>query len=53
MNNTYKVTVRSPLLRPGLEIETHVSEKYLVAAVAKLLDCVREINAPPKVATER
>lgn len=44
MNNRYIVRVSDPLLRPGLEIETEASEKYLVAVVEKTLDLVREIN---------
>ncbi len=44
MNNTYTIRVATPLLRPGLEIETEVSERYVVAVVDKLLDMVREIN---------
>lgn len=46
MNNTYKVTIQSPLIRPGMTIETTVSEKYLVAVVQTLMAKVREINAP-------
>jgi hypothetical protein len=51
MNNTYKITVSSPLLRPGLTIETECSEKYLVAVLKKVMDSVREINTeqPKKV----
>lgn len=44
MNNKYKIKVKSPLLRPGVEITTEVSEKYLVEVVVKLIDKVREIN---------
>jgi hypothetical protein len=46
MNNTYRITVQSPLIRPGITIETTVSEKYLVAAVQTLMAKVREINVP-------
>lgn len=46
MNNTYKITVESPLVRPGLKLETECSEKYVVAVVAKAMELVREINAP-------
>jgi hypothetical protein len=44
MNNRYIIHVESPLLRPGLVIETESSEKYLVEVVKMLLDKVREIN---------
>jgi len=44
MNNIYKVKVKTPLLRPGLEIETECSEKYLVDVTKTLLEKVREIN---------
>jgi hypothetical protein len=48
MNNRYIIRVESPLLRPGLVIETESSEKYLVEVVKMLLDKVREINVTPK-----
>jgi hypothetical protein len=44
MNNKYIVRITHPLLRPGLEIETEASEKYLVKVVETLLDKVRELN---------
>jgi hypothetical protein len=44
MNNKYKITITAPLLRPGIEIETEVSEKYVVAVLDKLIDLVREYN---------
>lgn len=46
MNNRYIIRIGHPLLRPGLEIETESSEKYLSSVVAKLMDVVREINNP-------
>lgn len=45
MNNRYIIRVGAPLLRPGMEIETSCSEKYLAAVVAKIMEKVREINA--------
>jgi cell division protein FtsI/penicillin-binding protein 2 len=48
MNNTYTVKVGSPLLRPGLTIETNVSERYVKNAARKLIGMVREINADDK-----
>lgn len=47
MNNTFKITVTSPLLRPGLTVETAVSGRYLVPALKDLFDKIREFNAPP------
>ena len=44
MNNTYKIKIKSPLVRAGIEIETEVSEKYVVPALNKLMDKVREFN---------
>lgn len=44
MNNRYIVRIESPLLRPGLTIETESSERYLVDVVNKALDLAREIN---------
>lgn len=46
MNNKVKIVIESPLLRPGIKLSTEVSVKYTVAAVASLMDIVREINAP-------
>jgi hypothetical protein len=43
-NETYKIRINSPLIRPGITIETEVSDKYLVDAVRNLLDKIREIN---------
>ncbi len=45
-NETYTIRVQSPLLRPGLTIETKVSKRYLVQTVKELLDKIREINTP-------
>jgi len=47
MNNTYRIIVGSPLLRPGLSIETEVSEKYLVEGIRVLFEKIREINEKP------
>lgn len=43
-NNEYELTVKSPILRSGIEIKTAVSEKYVVSAYDKLMDLAREIN---------
>jgi hypothetical protein len=45
VNQTFKITAKSPLLRPGLEISVEVSGKYLSKACEDLLSKVREINA--------
>ena len=45
MNNTIKIEVGSPLLRPGLSISTEVSSKYLVKAVDGIMEKVRLINS--------
>ena len=44
MNNRFKVRIEDPLLRPGLSVETEVSEKYLVRCLHGLLDRVRAFN---------
>lgn len=46
LNNRYRIRVEAPLLRPGLTIETEVSERYLVEVVETVMGMVREINAP-------
>lgn len=40
-NNTYTLTVGSPLLRPGLTLTTTTSEKYVVSAAHKLMELAR------------
>ena len=44
MNNKYKITIESPLLRAGMKIETECSEKYVKLVTYKLMEIVREIN---------
>jgi hypothetical protein len=44
MNNKYKITLESPLVRAGIKIETECSEKYVVPVTEKLMEIVREIN---------
>ncbi len=44
-NERYTIAVRDPLLRPGLEISTEVSKKYVAGTVEDLFEIVREINA--------
>jgi len=44
LNNPYKITVEAPLIRPGLRIETTVSEKYVEEAVSRVMGMVRRIN---------
>ena len=46
MNNIYKIRVTHPLVRPGLEIETEASERYLIPVIETLMDKVREFNSP-------
>ena len=48
MNNKYTIKVEHPLIRPGLTIETEVSEDYLTKAVNTLMKMVRVINDQPK-----
>ena len=43
-NEKYKIRVEAPLLRPGLSVETEVSQKYLVPIMYELLDLVRQFN---------
>lgn len=43
-NETYEILVKTPLLRPGLQIRTWVSEKYVVPTLHKLMEKVREFN---------
>jgi hypothetical protein len=43
-NETYEITIKSPLIRPGIEIRTNVSGKYLVKTLKRLLDDIREFN---------
>lgn len=45
MNNRYRIRIEAPLLRPGLSIETEVSEKYVKDAAEEIMDLVRKVNA--------
>lgn len=47
MNNSVKVKVGSPLLRPGLTLETEVSAKYVKLAATEMVEFAREINSDP------
>lgn len=47
-NNTYKVKLESPLIRPGLTIETEVSENYVKETTDKLMNLARQINKNDK-----
>lgn len=49
MNNKYEIEVSSPLLRPGLVIRTSVSEKYLIPALNKIMESVREFNSEKSI----
>lgn len=44
-NETYKIEITSPLVRPGIKISTKVSKKYLVSTLTDLLNQLREFNA--------
>ena len=45
-NEPYTVTIKAPLLRPGLEITVGpVSKKYAAQATLDALEVVRKINA--------
>jgi hypothetical protein len=43
-NERYTITIQSPLIRPGLTIQTSVSKRYLAQTVRDMLNVVREIN---------
>ena len=44
MNNKYKITIETPLLRAGMKIETECSERYVKPVADKLIELIREIN---------
>jgi hypothetical protein len=44
MNNKYKITIKNPLIRPGIEIKTECSEKYVVIVLNKMMDLIRDFN---------
>jgi hypothetical protein len=43
-NERWVIRFSAPILRPGINIETEVSGKYLVSTVLKGMEFVREIN---------
>ena len=48
MNNKYKITMESPLVRAGIKIETEVSERYVVPVLEKMMELVRQYNSGKK-----
>ena len=46
LNNRYKITIQDPLCRPGLSIDTEVSERYVVEAIRRMMAMIREVNKP-------
>jgi hypothetical protein len=44
LNNTYKITIQTPLIRPGITIEAEVSERYLVPVMNDMMLYVRQFN---------
>jgi len=44
MNNGFTIKAESPLLRPGLSVQTTTSKRYAKAAAEQLMDIVRDIN---------
>ncbi len=53
LNNTIKITIGSPLLRPGLTIETETSEGYAYAVLCRMMNIVRIFNEKEKNDAER
>lgn len=53
MNNKVKITVESPLIRPGLKLETLVSMRYVSPTVEELMKIVRADNLKNKQRAER
>ena len=47
MNNGITIKVGSPLVRPGLTLETTVSAKYVKVATIEMVEFAREINGDP------
>ncbi len=52
-NETYTITISSPLVRPGLEIKTVVSGKYLVKTLNYIFQEIREFNNQEKGKLEK
>ena len=43
-NETWEIEIKSPLIRPGITLRTHVTGKYLFAVIEAALDKLREFN---------
>ncbi len=43
-NETYEITYSSPLLRPGVQIKTQVSGRYLVKTMHYMMQEARKFN---------
>lgn len=48
LNNTIKITIESPLLRPGIKIETETSEGHAYAVLCRMMKIVEIFNAKEK-----
>jgi len=46
LNNRYKIVLKDPLCRPGLSVETEVSEKYVAEVINRMMGIIREVNMP-------
>lgn len=47
-NEKYRIKIEAPILRPGLSVETEVSQKYLVPTLNAFLDSIRQFNIEQK-----
>lgn len=43
-NETIKIEIASPLIRPGIKISTKVSKRYANTALSDLMEIVRGFN---------
>ncbi len=52
-NETIKIKIKSPLIRPGIEISTEVSKRYANKTLTDLMEIVRNFNKGQNAAQEK
>jgi hypothetical protein len=52
-NETIKIKIKSPLIRPGIEISAKVSKRYANQALTDLMEIVRGFNEEQNAARKK
>jgi hypothetical protein len=52
-NETYTISVSSPLIRPGITLQAQASKRYLVQTLHDLFEMVRQFNQEQDAASQK